>query len=87
MSMLTYIIWLLAFVASVAISYFVPETTISLGGKFLFIGTWGAVLGFVLYNICKKRIEAADAQYIEDLNNFKSSRTPPRVFRLSIIRP
>lgn len=74
MSMLTYIIWLLAFVASVTISYFVPETTISLGGKFLFIGTWGAVLGFVLYNICKKRIEAADAQYIEDLNNFKSKQ-------------
>lgn len=69
--MFTYIVWLIAFVAGVAVSYFVPETIISLGGKFLFIGTWGAVLGFVFYNICKKRIENAEAEYMENLNNFK----------------
>ena len=55
MSMVSYFFWLVAFVAGVVISYFVPETSLSVGGKFFFIGAWGVVLGFVLFSICRKR--------------------------------
>ena len=68
MSFLTYIFWLIAFVAGVVVSYFVPETTLSVGGKFFFVGAWGIVLGFVLYNICKKKVENAEAEFTETLN-------------------
>lgn len=74
MTMFTYIVWLVAFVASIAISYFVPETTITLSGKFIFIGAWGAVLGFVLFTICKKRIENAQADFDENLRFLKEKK-------------
>lgn len=72
--MVTYIVWLLAFVAGVCVSFFVPEATIPLGGKFAFIGSWGAVLGFVLYTLCKRRVENAEAEFNENLETLKASQ-------------
>ncbi len=72
--MFSFILWLVAFIAGVLVSYFVPETTIALGGKFVFIGAWGAVLGFLLFNVCKKKIENAEAEYTENLANLKESQ-------------
>lgn len=74
MSMLTYLFWLFAFVAGIVVSYFVPETTLSVGGKFVFVGAWGVVLGFVLYNICKKKVENAEAEFTETLNSIKDEK-------------
>lgn len=72
--MVSYIIWLIAFVAGVCVSFFVPEATIPLGGKFAFIGAWGAVLGFVLYTLCKRRVENAEAEFNENLETLKASQ-------------
>ena len=72
--MLTYIFWLFAFVAGVAVSFFVPEATLSVGCKFIFVGAWGVVLGFVLFNICKKKVENAELEFNETLNSIKSEK-------------
>ena len=72
--MFSFILWLIAFVAGVAVSFFVPETTISLGGKFVFVGAWGAVLGLVLFSVCKRKIEAKEMEFEETLNEIKASK-------------
>lgn len=72
--MATYIIWLFAFVAGVCVSFFVPEATIPLSGKFAFMGAWGAVLGFVLYTLCKRKLENAEANFNENLETIKASQ-------------
>lgn len=72
--MVTYIVWLLAFVAGVCISFFVPETTIPLNGKFAFVGAWGAVLGFVLYTLCRRKVETTEAEFNENLESIKASQ-------------
>jgi len=74
MTVVTYIVWLIAFIAGVCVSFFVPEATISLGGKFVFIGAWGAVLGFVLYTLCKRKVETAEAEFDENLETLKASQ-------------
>ncbi|SHL81439.1 diguanylate cyclase (GGDEF) domain-containing protein [Fibrobacter sp. UWT2] len=74
MSMFTYFFWLVAFIAGVAISYFVPETTVSIGGKFIFVGAWGAVLGLVLYNVCKRKLDIAEEDFNEALYSIKDSK-------------
>ncbi|MCQ2109693.1 MAG: GGDEF domain-containing protein [Fibrobacter sp.] len=74
MTMFSLIVWLIAFVSGVAVSYFVPEATISLGGKFVFIGAWGTVLGFVLFTLCKKKIENTEVEFNEALNELKASK-------------
>lgn len=74
MTVVTYIVWLVAFVAGVCVSFFVPETTIPLGGKFAFIGAWGAVLGFVLYTLCKRKVESAEDDFNESLESLKASQ-------------
>ena len=74
MSMLTYFFWLVAFVAGVVVSYFVPEATLSIGGKFFFVGAWGTVLGFVLFTICRKKVENAEVEFTETLNSIKGER-------------
>ena len=74
MSMFTYFFWLVAFVAGVVISYFVPETTVSIGGKFIFVGAWGAVLGLVLYNVCKRKLDIAEEDFNEALYSIKDSK-------------
>ena len=50
-------VWLLAFAAGVVLAYFVPETSFSVEVKFLFVGIWGAVLGFIFYTIAKKAVQ------------------------------
>ena len=50
-------VWLLAFAAGVVLAYFVPETSFSVEIKFLFVGIWGAVLGFIFYTIAKKAVQ------------------------------
>ena len=74
MSMFTYFVWLIAFVAGVVISYFVPETTVPIGGKFIFVGAWGAVLGLVLYNVCKRKLDIAEEDFNEALYSIKDSK-------------
>lgn len=74
MTGISFFFWLVAFVAGVVVSYFVPEATISLSGKFIFLGAWGVVLGFVLFTVCKKRIESAEADFEENLNEIKASK-------------
>lgn len=75
MNIAKYILWFVAFVAGVIISYFVPEDTLSVGGKFVFLGAWGAVLGFVLYSACKKRIDTIQDDFTEALNS-RLPKTP-----------
>lgn len=74
MTMFSLIVWLIAFISGVAVSYFVPEATISLGGKFVFVGAWGTVLGFVLFTLCKKKIENTEVEFNEALNELKASK-------------
>lgn len=73
MTMFTYIVWLIAFVVGVIAAFFAPETSVPLPGKFVFLGAWGAVLGFVLYNICKKKIERTEEDFNENLKYLKES--------------
>lgn len=73
MSFGSYIVWLFAYVAGVVGTYFIPEDTIPLVGKFAFIGAWGAVLGFVSYSISKRKAQEAEADYLESLNEQKNS--------------
>jgi hypothetical protein len=74
MSMLTYFFWLVTFVAGVVVAFFVPETTVPVGGKFVFIGAWGAVLGLVLYNVCKRKLDIAEEDFNEALYSIKDSK-------------
>lgn len=74
MSMVSYFFWLVAFIAGVVVAYFVPETSLSIGGKFFFIGAWGVVLGFVLFSICRKKVENAEVEFTETLNSIKGER-------------
>ena len=74
MSTLSFFFWLIAFVAGVVVSYFVPETTLPVGGKFVFIGAWGTVLGFVLFNMCKAKVQNAEIEFNETLNSIKSEK-------------
>ncbi|MCQ2092891.1 MAG: GGDEF domain-containing protein [Fibrobacter sp.] len=74
MTIFSFILWLIAFVAGVAVAFFVPETTITLSGKFFFIGAWGVVLGFVLYSACKRKIENKQIEFDETLNELKASK-------------
>ena len=57
MSVLYYLVWLLAFVAGVVLSFFAPETTLSVGVKFIFVGVWGSVLGFIFYIVARRAIQ------------------------------
>ena len=74
MSMFTYFFWLVTFVAGVVVAFFVPETTVPVGGKFVFIGAWGAVLGLVLYNVCKRKLDIAEEDFNEALYSIKDSK-------------
>ena len=74
MSMLTYFFWLVTFVAGVVVAFFVPETTVPVGGKFVFVGAWGAVLGLVLYNVCKRKLDIAEEDFNEALYSIKDSK-------------
>ena len=49
MSVLYYLVWLVAFVAGVVLSFAAPESALSVGVKFIFVGVWGAVLGFIFF--------------------------------------
>ena len=74
MSMVSYFFWMIAFVAGIVVAYFVPEGTISVGGKFVFAGAWGVVLGFVLFTICRKKIESAEMEFNETLTSIKGEK-------------
>lgn len=68
MSIFSYVIWLLAFVAGVVFSFFIPEATLSAGLKFLFVGAWGAVLGLVYHVLCKRTLDAKELEFTQSLN-------------------
>lgn len=72
--MITYIVWLIAFVAGVAAAFIAPEASVPLAAKFVFLGAWGAVLGFVLYTICKKTIESTENDFNENLMHLKENK-------------
>lgn len=83
MSILSYIIWLIAFVGGVVGTYFIPEETIPVVGKFVFVGTWGAVVGFIYYSVCKKRAEEAEENYLEALN--ESNKVSPQTQYVPVV--
>ena len=62
MNIVKYIFWLVAFLMGVIAAYVVPEETMSIGAKFIFVGAWGAVLGFVFYTVCSRQIEAIEIE-------------------------
>lgn len=73
MSLLSFIIWLVAFVAGVVASYNIPEDAIPLVGKFVFIGAWGGFLGLLYYSITKRKIQSMEEDFQESLNDLKES--------------
>jgi len=73
MSMFSYIVWLIFFCGGVVGTYFIPDAKIPLEGKFVFIGAWGAVLGFIYYSIAKRKAQDAEADFAEALNESKQS--------------
>lgn len=73
MTMITYIVWLVAFVVGVVAAFLAPETSVPLTAKFGFLAAWGAVLGFVLYTICKKKIENTENDFNENLMYLKEN--------------
>lgn len=68
MNIVKYIFWLVAFLMGVIVAYVVPEETMSIGVKFIFVGAWGTVLGFVFYTVCKRQIESIENDFNEVLN-------------------
>ena len=82
MNIVKYIFWLVAFLMGVIAAYVVPEETMSTGAKFIFIGAWGAVLGFVFYTVCSREIEAIENDFNEALN-----RPQPKVPQFVSVRP
>ena len=68
MNIVKYIFWLVAFLMGVIAAYVVPEETMSIGAKFIFVGACGAVLGFVFYTVCSRQIEAIENDFNEVLN-------------------
>ena len=71
--MFSYIVWLFAFCGGVVGTYFVPDAAIPLEGKFVLIGAWGAVLGFIYYSIAKRKAQDAEADFTETLNEIKQA--------------
>ena len=71
--MFSYIVWLIFFCGGVVGTYFIPEAKIPLEGKFVFVGAWGAVLGFIYYSIAKRKAQDAEADFAEALNESKQS--------------
>ena len=82
MNIVKYIFWLVAFLMGVIAAYVVPEETMSIGAKFIFVGAWGAVLGFVFYTVCKRQIESIENDFNEALN-----RPQPKVPQFVSVRP
>ena len=82
MNIVKYIFWLVAFLMGVIVAYVVPEETMSTGAKFIFVGAWGAVLGFVFYTVCKRQIESIENDFNEVLN-----RPQPKVPQFVSVRP
>ena len=71
MSVVIFILWLVAFIGGVLAAYFVPVNVLSMDLKFVFIGAWGSVLGVVLFCICKKKLTNAEADFSSALNPHK----------------
>jgi hypothetical protein len=55
MNWIFYFIWVIAFILGVIVAYFVPESTLPINAKFIFVGFWGAALGAVLVTILSKK--------------------------------
>lgn len=71
MSVFSFILWLILFGGGVVGGYYIPEATIPLYGKFVFVGAWGAVVGFIFFVSCRKKFQEAEANYVESLNAAK----------------
>ncbi len=88
MTIITYIIWTVAFVIGVVVSFLVSEETFPLAGKFAFMGAWGVVLGFVLYTIFRKKLERIEADFTENLKSLKESKIDGAFgFAMNDLRP
>lgn len=68
MSILYYLVWLLAFVAGVVLSFYAPETTLSVGVKFIFVGVWGSVLGFIFYIVARRAVQDNESEEVPTPN-------------------
>lgn len=69
MSIFYYFVWLVAFVAGVVLSFFAPESALSVGVKFLFVGAWGAVLGYIFYVVANRAIQDNGNDDAEESNS------------------
>ena len=86
MSVVIFILWLVAFIGGVLAAYFVPVNVLSMDLKFIFIGAWGSVLGVVLFCICKKKLANAEADFSSALNSLRQSQSP-RTQYLPVVNP
>lgn len=86
MSIVIYIIWLIAFLGGVIAAFFVPAEVLAMNLKFIFIGSWGAVLGLVLYSFCRHRLMNAEADFSAALNEQRQMQSP-RTQYLPVVNP
>ena len=69
MSVLYYFVWLVAYVAGVILAFTVPETTLSVGAKFIFVGIWGAVLGLIFFIVAKRAVQDSVTGDVQESNS------------------
>ncbi|WP_407440379.1 GGDEF domain-containing protein [Fibrobacter sp.] len=73
MSIISYIVWVIIYVGGIVGIYMIPSATIPVIGKFVFVGTWGAVMGFIYYSIFDRKARIAEENYRETLNDLSNS--------------
>ncbi len=62
MNWFAYFIWFVLFIAGVCFTYYLPEATLSLSQKFLFLSVWGASLGMILTAVLSRKGKAEPYQ-------------------------
>lgn len=73
MSFAFYFIMMLVFISGVVASALIPEESLALNLKFVFIGAWGAVLGLLYYSHCKRKFREAEENFTEMLNESRNN--------------
>jgi len=68
-----YFIMLLVFLSGVVAAAFIPEDSLSVNLKFVFVGAWGAVLGLLYYSHCKRKYREAEENFTEMLNESRNN--------------
>lgn len=76
MNLISYIIWLIFFVGGVVATYLIPEQTLTIPLKFVFVGAWGAVLGLIYYSLASRKFREAEENFTEALNEQQGNASP-----------